>query len=328
MASDVQLLLPPQDARLDAGAGLGRMPHWRLACVLLVALTLGTAGLLAILAVTGLSLETGFARFVLLALLLLAVAVYCHHRGHDWRLKDSASVAACATIGLLLCGLVSITGLRVGFPLADGMLARSDALAGFDVREVVRFTAAEPSISALLHFAYNSSGLLCIAAAGWSLLAKDRARLWQVVATIVIAMQITALVSVLFPARGAILAFGLNSLQEFGLPPGAGTYSAREFAHFYWGSDTLVMLKDMNGIVTFPSFHTVMALVIMQGFVATQLKWVAIGWSALTIVSTVPMGGHYVTDLAGGLLVWAAAYALAAWACRTYRNEPPSAPVG
>jgi membrane-associated phospholipid phosphatase len=59
-----------------------------------------------------------------------------------------------------------------------------------------------------------------------------------------------------------------------------------------------------------------MALVILQGFANSPLKWPALLWSALTIVSTVPMGGHYVVDLGGGVLVWIVACCLATWACR------------
>ena len=288
----------------------------RLVGLLLAALSLGVTGLLVILALTGMRLETGLARFVLLALALVALSFFCRFRRYDWRMADSANMVALATVSLLLCGLVSLTGLRVGLPLADPALLRIDRLIGFDVNAVVHYTAARPSLSAFLHTAYNLSGPLCLAAILWNLVRGDRTRLWQVAATLVVAMQVTALISTLLPARGAILFMGLDALHGQGLPFGAGSYSAREFAHFYWGSDPLVRLADMNGIVVFPSFHTVMALVILQGFVASPLRWAAVLWCALTIVSTVPMGGHYVIDLAGGFVVWAAACLLATWACR------------
>lgn len=286
----------------------------RLAGLLTAVLSLSLAALLAILAATGMALGTDLARFVLLAAAMVALAGYCRWRSLPWRLSDSAVVVAFVTGSLLLCGLVSCTGLRLGLPLADGLLARGDGLVGFDVRKVVAFTASQPAIAVLLHFVYNASGPLCIAAVAWRLVAGDRAGMWRIVATIGIAMHLTGLVSILFPARGAISAFGLQSLQGQGLPVGAGTYFAKEFARFYAGSDPIVSLKDMNGIVCFPSFHTVMALVIVQGFAATRLKWLAVPWGALTIVSTVPMGGHYVVDLAGGSLVWLSAYLLAGWA--------------
>jgi membrane-associated phospholipid phosphatase len=287
----------------------------RLLGVLLTFLALGFVALFSMLTATGMSLEAGFAKFVLLAFLLLAIAGYCHFRGHDWRLTDSATAFAFITISLLLCGLVSLTGLRLGLPLADPMLADSDRLVGFDVRSVTHFVAARPMLSAVLERAYNWSGILCVAAILWNLIKDDRMRMWHAVATIGIAMQITALVSIFFPARGATVHLGLDALQGQGLPFGAGTYSTQEFSHFYEGKDLLVLVSDMNGIVCFPSFHTVMALVIVQGFAQSRLKWLAVAWGALTIVSTIPMGGHYVTDLAGGVVVWAVSCLIGAWAC-------------
>jgi hypothetical protein len=310
-ATAVTSLLPSAEAR--------RLPFVaqpRLTGLLLSALAAGAAALLVILAVTGMSLAADFGNFVLLAAAVGALAGYCHWRKHPWRLTDSAVIVSLVTLSLLLCGLVSCTGLRLGFPLTDSLLARGDALAGFDVSKVAAFVATQPAFSSLLHFAYNISGPLCVAAVGWNLFRKDRLLVWRVVATLVVASQITALASILFPAQGATVWLGLEALQGNGLPYGAGTYSAAEFVHFYSGGDLLVRREDMNGIVCFPSFHTVMALVILQGFANSPLKWAALLWSALTIVSTVPMGGHYVIDLGGGVLVWIVASRLATWACR------------
>lgn len=300
-------------ARLRGPLTLGQP---RLVGLLFGALAAGGAALLLILAMTGMRVAAEFGSFVLLAAAVGGLAGYCHWRGHPWRLTDSAAVVSLVTLSLLLCGLISCTGLRLGLPLADPVLAGADALAGLDVSRVSSFVAGHPALSWLLQLAYNASAPLCAAVIGWTLFRKDQMTMWHVVATLVVAMQIVAIVSVLFPAQGAAVWMGLDALQGAGLPYGAGTYSTAEFAHFYSGSDLLVRREDMNGIVCFPSFHTVMALVILQGFANSRLKWLALPWSALTIVSTVPMGGHYVIDLAGGVLVWVLACRLATWACR------------
>jgi membrane-associated phospholipid phosphatase len=295
---------------------LPSVPQPRLTGLLLAALVAGAGALVVILAVTGMSVATEFGNFVLLAAAVGALAAYCHRRKHPWRLTDSAAIVSVVTLSLLLCGLVSCMGLRLGFPLADPLLASGDALLGFNVSRVANFVATQPALSWLLQLAYNSSGPVCAAAVCWNVLRKDRLLLWQVVATLVVAMQITAIVSILFPAQGATVWLGLDALHGNGLPFGAGTYSVAEFAHFYSGSDLLVSREDLNGIVCFPSFHTVLALAILQGFANSPLKWAALPWSALTIVSTIPMGGHYVIDVAGGVLVWIVACSLATWACR------------
>lgn len=303
------------DDLLMQGPGeLSRLGVTRLSVTLAAALGLSAAVLAMLLAITGMTLSSAFAKYALMGLALLFLAGFCHYRGHDWRLKDSASIIGLGIAGLLLVGLVSVIGLRLGLPLADPLLARADALLHFDTPAAVRFTASQPLAADLLHLAYNISGALCLAAIGWRLVQGNRAALWMFITTVIVAMQITAVVSIMFPARGAILSFGLDALQAHGLPAGAGSYSAEAFAYFYSGLDPLVTLSKMNGIVTFPSFHTVLALMIVQGFWDTPARFFAVGLCALTIVSTVPMGGHYVIDLFGGFLVWLGAYSVARWA--------------
>jgi membrane-associated phospholipid phosphatase len=292
----------------------------RLTPLLLAALAAAAGALVVILTVTGMSIAAEFGNMAIVAAAIGALAGYALWRKFPWRLTDSAAIVSLVLFNLLLCGLVSCTGLRLGFPLADPLLARGDALLGFDVSRVATFVAHRPALSSLLNSAYNYSGPLCVAAVVWNLF-RDRLQLWRVVATLVVAMQITALVSILFPAQGASVWLGLDALQGKGLPFGAGTYSVAEFGHFYSGSESLVRGTDMAGIDCFPSFHTVMALVILQGFASSRLKWAALLWAALTIVSTVPMGGHYVVDLGGGVLVWISACSLATWACR-FQERP------
>lgn len=312
---------PLPNVGINSRYGLGVGARLRLIGLLLAALSLGAGTLLVILAATGMSLALEFANFLLLAVFVFLLAGFCRFRRHDWRMADSANIVALVTVSLLLCGLVANIGLRMRFPIVDPLLARGDALIGLDARAVAGFVANQPLFSRLLHIAYNVSGPLCAAAVLWNLMKQDRVRLWQVVATLIAAMQLTALVSIFFPARGAAVTLGLGALQGRGLPFGAGTYAVPAFEHFYRGAELLVKLEDMNGIVCFPSFHTVMALAILQGFVASPFRWIALGWSALTIVSTVPLGGHYVTDLAGGILVWLVACGLAAWACRDFGSR-------
>ena len=290
-----------------------RFNSTRVNASILTSLSVGIFVLLALLAVTGMGLAFEFAKFALIALSLFALAGYCYFRKLSWRLADCANAFAFATISLMVCGLVSCIGLRAGFPLADSLLYRTDTLIGFDTPKIVQFVAARPLVSQLLYFAYNSSGPLCIALALWLLFQKDRVRFWGIVVTLVVSMQIIGVVSILFPARGGAISLGLDALQGNGLPVGSGTYFANAFSHFYYGTDPIVMLKDMQGVVAFPSFHTVMALVVMQACSASGLRWPALAWSVLTIVSTIPMGGHYVVDLAAGFIVWLAAVRLAAW---------------
>jgi membrane-associated phospholipid phosphatase len=231
---------------------------------------------------------------------------------------------AAVTAGTLICSLVSITGLRLGFPLADPLLHSADRLVGLNTSRAVIFASSEPLLSKCLHLIYDHSDTLCLITALWALIWGERARYWIITITAVIAAQLTGIISIFFPAEGAILHLGLDVLQGQGLPFGAGSYSASEFRAFYWGSDLRVSRDDLAGIVVFPSFHTVMALIILQGFFETRFRWPALILCVLAIISTVPMGGHYVVDILGGAIVWAASYLLSVRVCEGWQTVPLS----
>ncbi|MFN3551857.1 MAG: phosphatase PAP2 family protein, partial [Novosphingobium meiothermophilum] len=67
-------------------------------------------------------------------------------------------------------------------------------------------------------------------------------------------------------------------------------------------------LAKVEGIVTFPSFHMVMALMAPYALRGAGLaSMVAFVWAALVTVSSIVIGGHYVVDLLGGAVTWVAA---------------------
>ncbi|WP_241721423.1 phosphatase PAP2 family protein [Porphyrobacter sp. GA68] len=276
-----------------------------------VAQVVSAAVLAFVLMRTGQRLSAEFVPLALLGVLLVALALWCRIRRLHWRLGDAATVGALFASGTLLCGLVACLALRLRLPLADELLLAADQFIGLDVRAANLAVAASPPISAVLYQAYDKSALMCVAVIAWHLATGSREALWRVFTTAMLAMQVTAIVCIFFPARGATATLELGALQGAGLPHGAGTYALGAFERFYTGSELLVRPADLNGIVCFPSFHTVMALVLAQGFAGTPLRWPATIWAAVTIVSTVPMGGHYGSDLVGGFLVWLACAATA-----------------
>jgi membrane-associated phospholipid phosphatase len=305
-----------KEFRLDVGS--------RIALALSVALACGLLALFAVLVLTGQRLASEFADIPIVVGILALLGTLSVWRRLHWRIGDFAWSLAIVTSSMLICGLVSATGLRLGFPLADPLLLAADQAIGFDTSRAVLFTSRHDLLSRLLHWIYNASGIFCFAAALWNLVWGNRAAYWIVIITAVFAAQLTALIAIFFPGEGAILYQGLDALQGHGLPFGAGSYSAAEFRAFYWGTDLHVSRDDLAGIVVFPSFHTVMALIILQGFAASRLRWLGLAACTLTIVSTVPMGGHYVVDLAGGFLVWLASYLLAARICQGWRTPRTS----
>ncbi|MFA9199567.1 MAG: phosphatase PAP2 family protein [Cypionkella sp.] len=266
----------------------------------------------AIVRAAGMTIEpAGFARFALLAAAMLALSRWCARRYPDPRLAHAAAIVGSGTLALLLCGLISNTGLRLGAPLIDPALVRLDAAFGLDVEAAVRAFAAYPRAIALLAAMYNLSGPVVVLTILLAVAAGRPGKAWELTATAIISMQVVAIFAAAFPAIGAMAHLGMEDLQGSGVPVGAGVYHLAAFEHFRDGASGVVRLADLDGVVTFPSFHTVLALLAAQALHDTRWRWLGIGWSAGVIVSTAPIGGHYVTDLAAGCIVWLGAAALA-----------------
>jgi hypothetical protein len=280
----------------------------------LISGTLAASGFaaIAVVAYAGMRFEAGpFVQFLLLAAAMAGIWSWCSVRNLDRRLGDAALVVATGTCALLACGIISNAGLRLGAPTVDSWLLRADAVLGIQVETVVRSFARHPAIIAILNWVYNASSLAVVGLIAAQLAGGRRRLVWEMLATIVIAMQVIALCSIATPAIGAMNVTGMMDLQGNGLPAGAGVYHLQAFQHFYAGTDPVLRLSDMNGLVTFPSFHTVLALMATQALAETRWRWLAVGWTAAVIVSTIPIGGHYVIDLVAGFAIWAAAAAIA-----------------
>lgn len=308
MTASAALSAPARRTDHEVGA------RWRISAqarTLAFALAAGFAAAAAILTVAPVTIRIAdFVPVLALAGAMAGAALYCDWRGMDARLRDGAAIVLVGTLALLACALVSNLGLRLGFPLVDASLARIDAAAGIDVSVAVRAFAQSPLAIAILSQAYNLSPLAVVGLIGAALVRGRRERAWELVVTVTLAMQIVAIVSAMLPAVGAMQHLALLDLQGNGLPRGAGTYHLAAFAQARSGTGPFG-IADIEGLVTFPSFHTVLALMLSQALFGTRLQWAGLAASITVIVSTIPIGGHYAVDLLAGALVWAGSAALA-----------------
>lgn len=274
--------------------------------MLLIAATLAMAGIIAawVIAATGMGVEpAGFVRFLALAAAMLLLSMWCLWRYPDPRLSRAAAIVGLGTLSLMLCGIISNAGLGLRAPLIDPALVAIDAALGLDVEMIVRSLAKHRALIEALAAVYNASGGAVVALIAIAAMTRPAARAWELTGTVILAMQLVAVLSIAMPAIGAMAYLGMEDLQGQGLPRGAGVYHLEAFGHFRAGAPVL-RLPELSGLVTFPSFHTVLALLASQALWETRWRWPGIAWTSTVIVSTVPIGGHYAADLVAGFLVW------------------------
>ena len=213
-------------------------------------------------------------------------------------------------IATAVFGVASYLSMATGRPLADGALMVADRAIGFDWFVHYRWLLHHALAAKVLQIAYDSlvyQGLYFGVLFG---VMDRRQELREMFWLVAVAGLFTCAGAALFPALGPFRTFGIKA--EF-LP-------AMEQLR---GGNLHFALSKLTGVVSFPSFHTTMALLYIYGFRRAG----AIGWvMAILNVSMMPaipfFGGHYLVDmLAGGAVAIASLAIVKAWPALTSSRE-------
>lgn len=223
------------------------------------------------------------------ALLALSVAFRRRDRGIAKLFEAIALYLISAAAGSTLMYLAA----SCAFPLQDVMMERLDRAIGFDWLAWRQALLDQPILSGLLVVAYNSMFpqlvllVFCFSPTGRS------ARIGELLLLAGATMVPTALISAIWPTLGPFAVHGVGDVTYL-----RDLLALR--ASGPWHFESVVM----QGIVTMPSYHTVMAVLLTYAFRRTGL--VGYGIATLNLVmllSIPPIGGHYLVDvLAGGAL--------------------------
>jgi hypothetical protein len=275
-------------------------------------------------------------RYVLLALLVVPLVAGAHYydrfRGEKAiaaTLMASAFLLAFSAAGSLLSYLLlTITGPRI-----DAQLAAIDGAMGFSWPALMGFVSHYPLLNLVLRWTYVSvmpQLALLVLLLGWRNKCED---LYGLCLALASATIVTLGVWTALPSFGAF--------SVFTLPPSVASKLGLVLG-FDYGRALVAMLKDgpgfispseLRGLVGFPSFHTVQALVLI--WYARNLpivRWLALTLNAVVLVAIPVQGGHHLIDMFGGAAVTVFAVALArttvAWSARddqdTARASSPS----
>ena len=304
--------------------GLRARYQWTEKCCWLIGIA--ACGFAAFLISTmGVAIE---ARSIVLSVGLMAFLVAVHVFYGTWRpapvLSNICGAIAALFLSIGAAGIISLVGLRYHFPLIDQTLAQSDRFLAIDLPSIIAWFAEHPMLSSLLGIAYDSSfpqllGLVVLLA-----ILRREGKLWELVFVCSLTIVASTTVSIVWPAIGAFAYFDYSPAIIEKLPHNAGTYQLAKFEYFRNALSPVISFTSLQGVVTFPSFHCCLALMTIFAAVGTGwLFWIVAGWNSLVLISTLPIGGHYVVDLAGGGILWLVSVTLAIALGRCGRPRTP-----
>ncbi len=252
----------------------------------------------------------GQSLIVSLGVMAFLIAICTVYR--RWRpspvLSNLSGAIAVLYCSIGMAGTISLIGLQYKSSLIDERLATVDRSLGIDLPSTIGWFADHPVSSQLLDVAYRSSFFQLFGLVIALAVVRRFDKLWQLVFVCSLTIVASTTFSVFWPAKGAFAYFDYPSDLLERLPVDAGTYHLAKFEYFRNVPSPVISFANLQGVVTFPSFHC--CLVLMTIFAVTGTGWIfgsVLIWNLLVLVSTLPIGGHYVIDLPCGALLWLAA---------------------
>lgn len=232
---------------------------------------------------------------LLVLVALAAGALYYRQREERFTL----CLTALMQIMLFSSAFIVLTylGAALGVPLADRRLATWDAALGCHLPSIMAWCAQHPHIDRLLTLAYYSMFLQTACVIAILGLLGDREPLKLFIRRMVLAALVTFAFYVLLPAEGPFNAYGYPPA------PHVARYVS-DIRALRSGAFDCFHLRAAQGLVTFPSFHAIWALLMVIAVAHRPVFcWPLAALNAAVLVATVTHGGHYVCDVVGGLFI-------------------------
>jgi membrane-associated phospholipid phosphatase len=245
-----------------------------------------------------------------------AAGLYYRHRRREERL----AVALIGTAHLIWfsCAIAVLNYLVVTFdrPLIDDTLLAWDQALGIDWVQLFLALKGVPGLAQLLTIAYASSLLqIAVVVPVLALLGRIE-RLDRFFLAFILAAAATIGFWAAFPSFGAAThLFSTGAIADL---TGATVdqHYVEALLALKAGQTPHIVMAQMRGLIAFPSFHTVMAVLTVYAAAAVpRALWPAVMWNVVVLLSVPVDGGHHVVDIAAGLVLAVAAIAAADWIC-------------
>jgi hypothetical protein len=263
--------------------------------------------------VSGFYLEwRAFAAPALATAALSAGAWFYRTRRRDPKLASgldcTAQLIAFAAVGAPLSYLAAAAG--AAFPLQDAVFDAMDRAMGFDWKAMLGWLNDTPLMFAGLRLIYGSLlpqtviAVLCLAFTGRLI------RLRTFMLAFIIAALVTIAISAVLPAAGVWLHYGLTEQDSRVVPVVQTVWPV--FTGLRDGSLRALTAVGAEGVITFPSLHAALAMIITAAiWPIRSLRWPIVALNSAMLVATPIDGAHYLIDVLAGMAVATASFAAA-----------------
>ncbi len=219
-----------------------------------------------------------------------------------------SALGATCVIAMLIPAVSVLTYVACDFaasiPLQDGSLAGFDERLGFRWPEALAWADQHPFLMVIGRWAYRSvpyqtPALILILSA-----TRQTRRLQTVIYAFTIGIIICSAISAFVPALGAYTFYGISVVNHEHIDLVSMGTSARGVLALRAGGFGVLSAGNADGIITFPSFHTVLGILFIWAFWGTRyLRWWVLALNGAMIVATPLHGSHYLSDILAGAAI-------------------------
>ncbi len=241
---------------------------------------------------------------------LLTIGVFYGYSGRERRLSDAGNYAA-LWVGFSAAGVIfTYLVATLAMPLRDNQFIAIDAAMGFHWLAWTRFIGAHRSIELPLFIAYFSFLPQIVGSIVYFAHTRQTSRNAEMIWITMLSLIVTTVGSAFLPAVGPYVHFFARQTEDIvvlmSLRAGGG--------HGF-------VVNHLEGIITFPSFHTVIAIILIYVHRPPSGSFVPVAILNTLMLLAIPSEGHhYLIDVISGALVAAVCIAVVRAAMRS-RSE-------
>lgn len=243
---------------------------------------------------------------------LAGLAAFYRVRRREPRLADALDLVGQMTAFMVLGALFSYLVVTPGLPMQDSVLDAADRAMGLDWLAFLRWLDGHAWFARILSFTYASfMPQILLLLVVLPFMGQGPAARVTVLAMI-LAGVVTISISGLLPALSTFAHYRVDLAEYPQLKPAAAFIHLPDLLAAHAGQPLHLDLMKAHGIITFPSYHAALGLLALLGAWSNRwLRWPLFVVNVLMIVATPIDGGHYFTDVLGGLAIAAACHVCA-----------------
>jgi membrane-associated phospholipid phosphatase len=226
-------------------------------------------------------------------------ALYSYWRP-DERIVDLAHCAAQLIALFAATGAFSYVVTAANLPLANAAIAAADHALGFDWLSWFGWVERHPGLRVVLQLVYPSAIAQMVMIACYLCLGGQPERSRELVWTIMLSLLVIVPLSGLLPVENAWTFYDVGAFFD--------TASLVDFDRLRSGQLHDVDLRQLQGIISFPSFHTALGVIFTYVVRKRRLVLLPVAVLNAAMIASVPTeGGHFLVDVIAGAAVAAAA---------------------